>query len=227
MLKDSPVQSSVCPSQSFKGIKLIRKECSKRWPGNNKVYFRSNNANSLILSELVSSLEPICTLKKIGFGQSAIRNHILQWAVEKNRKLTDGYDFEKSRTPAKRALSSPTTDANESIDETDTETPSPDEACSSDGVNDISLLSFHTAHKSSVQCFSKSQPSEKMIQVAEGANFKCLSRNEVLIDRELDVLSVESSSSDRIDSSSGSTMSVDETDSGPDYDYDDEPEQAD
>ena len=80
----------------------------------------------------------------------AIRNHILQWANEKNRKLTDGYDFEvqllvrntsslllqhpiqlafwewnikhfipfflqKSRTPAKRALSSQTTDSNENI----------------------------------------------------------------------------------------------------------------
>ena len=65
---------------------------------------------------------------------------------------------------------------------------------------------------------------KKMIEVAEGANFICLSRNQV---QELDLLSVESSSSDSIDSSSGSTMSVDETDSGPDYNYDDEPEQAD
>lgn len=58
-------------------IKLIRKECSKRWPGNNKVYFRSNNANSLILSEMVSSLEPVCTLKEIGFGQSKSERHNL------------------------------------------------------------------------------------------------------------------------------------------------------
>ena len=40
---------------------------------------------------------------------------------------------------------------------------------------------------------------KKMIQVAEGANFKCLSRNEVLIEKELDLLSFESSSSDPID----------------------------
>ncbi|XP_068691367.1 uncharacterized protein [Montipora foliosa] len=187
--------------------------------------------------------------------------------IEKNwlwAKCNQKPHLTKSRTPAKRALSSPTTDANESIDETDTEKPSPDEACSSDGVNDISLLSAYSSQIICAVFFKKPTFSslsvkhhlapaakelkikhrgkgkyelalkiatelvtKKMIQVAEGANFKCLSRNEVLIEKELDVLSVESSSSDRIDSSSGSTMSVDETDSGPDYDYDDEPEQAD
>ena len=71
----------------------------------------------------------------------AIRNHILQWVNEKNRKLSDGYDFEvqflylvegvsnlgmelmqafffkqKSRTPAKRAItSSQATDLSQSI----------------------------------------------------------------------------------------------------------------
>lgn len=48
----------------------MRKESSKRWPGKKKVYFRSNNANSLILPELVFSLEPTYTVKQIGFGQS-------------------------------------------------------------------------------------------------------------------------------------------------------------
>ncbi|CAH3039189.1 unnamed protein product, partial [Porites lobata] len=27
-------------------IQMIRKECEKRWPGNHKIYFRSNNSNS-------------------------------------------------------------------------------------------------------------------------------------------------------------------------------------
>ena len=63
-------------------IKLIRKECSKRWPGNNKVYFRSNNVNSLILSEMVSTLEPLCTVKQIGFGQSKLRFFIKPWPNE-------------------------------------------------------------------------------------------------------------------------------------------------
>ena len=47
---------------------MIRKECEKRWPGNHKIYFRSNNSNSLVLSELCSSLLHICEIKAIGFG---------------------------------------------------------------------------------------------------------------------------------------------------------------
>ena len=49
---------------------MIRKECAKRWHGNTKIYFRSNNANSLILSELVSSLEPACEITEAGFRKS-------------------------------------------------------------------------------------------------------------------------------------------------------------
>ena len=62
---------------------------------------------------------------------------------------------------------------------------------------------------------------KEMVHVAEGANFKCLSRDDVVIEKELNLQSAESSTSDTIDSSSGSTMSVDETDSGAD-DYDDD-----
>ena len=47
---------------------MIRKECEKRWPGNHKIYFRSNNSNSLVLSEVCSSLLPLCEIKAIGFG---------------------------------------------------------------------------------------------------------------------------------------------------------------
>ncbi|KAL9976595.1 hypothetical protein ACROYT_G013916 [Oculina patagonica] len=59
---------------------------------------------------------------------------------EKNRKLNDGYDFEKSRAPAKRAISSDAVDLSESIDETDTEKPTSEdlgETCSV-AVDDIS-----------------------------------------------------------------------------------------
>ena len=55
-------------------IKIIRKECQKKWPGNSKIYFRSNNNNSLVLSELVSSLQAACELPEIGFGQGEDKN---------------------------------------------------------------------------------------------------------------------------------------------------------
>jgi len=51
-------------------IKLIRSECNKKWPGNTKVYFKGNNTNSLILSEMVMMLEPLAKIKEIGFGKS-------------------------------------------------------------------------------------------------------------------------------------------------------------
>ncbi|KAL9977482.1 hypothetical protein ACROYT_G014890 [Oculina patagonica] len=51
-------------------IKIIRKECQNKWQGNTKIYFRSNNNNSLILSELVSSLQASCELPEIEFGQA-------------------------------------------------------------------------------------------------------------------------------------------------------------
>ena len=49
-------------------LKMIRKECEKRLLGNHKIYLRSNNSNSLVLSELCSSLLAICKIKAIGFG---------------------------------------------------------------------------------------------------------------------------------------------------------------
>lgn len=51
-------------------INIIRKECGKQWAGNEKIYFKSNNGNSLVLSEMCSSLLPVCEIKKIRFGQS-------------------------------------------------------------------------------------------------------------------------------------------------------------
>ena len=142
-------------------------------------------------------------------------------------------------------------------DETDTEKPSLDEACSSEGVNDISHLSDYSAQIICAVIFKKATfrnlsvkkhlaPAAKelkikhrgkgkyelaleiasglvkkeMVCVAEGANFKCLSRDDVVIEKELQ--SAESNTSDTTDSSPGSTMSVDETDSGADYDDDDD-----
>ena len=53
-------------------IKIIRTECSKRWPGNSKVYFKNNNANSMLLSEMVLLLEQEVKIDEIGFGKSKL-----------------------------------------------------------------------------------------------------------------------------------------------------------
>ena len=53
----------------FFRVKLIRSECSKRWPGNTKVYFKGNEKNSLILSEMVLLIEPQAAIEEIGFGR--------------------------------------------------------------------------------------------------------------------------------------------------------------
>ncbi|RMX37465.1 hypothetical protein pdam_00011721 [Pocillopora damicornis] len=89
------------------------------------------------------SLLPVCEIKKIAFGQSAIRHHILQWALERNRKISDGYDFEKTRTPAKREKASSSSDLKDfsqsMIAVTDTSLPESTETA--DTVEDISNYS--------------------------------------------------------------------------------------
>ena len=64
---------------SFFRVKLIRSECSKRWPGNTKVYFKGNEKNSLILSELVLLIEPQAVIEEIGFGKSRLPVSPLLW----------------------------------------------------------------------------------------------------------------------------------------------------
>lgn len=51
-------------------VKIIRSVCLKRWPGNIKVYFKGNERNTTILSELVLLLEAQAAIKEIGFGRS-------------------------------------------------------------------------------------------------------------------------------------------------------------
>lgn len=66
---------------------MIRKECEKRWPGNNKIYFRSNNSNRLVLSEMCSSLLPLCEIKAIGFGESKDK-YIVSMTLRKDMRMT-------------------------------------------------------------------------------------------------------------------------------------------
>ena len=68
-------------------IKIIRKECEKRWPGNNKIYFRSNNSNSLVSSEMCSSLLPLCEIKAIGFGESKDK-YFVSMTLRKDMRMT-------------------------------------------------------------------------------------------------------------------------------------------
>ena len=50
-------------------IAVIRREASKVWPGNNKIYFKQSQVNLLKLEELTSKLAETCTLTEIGFGK--------------------------------------------------------------------------------------------------------------------------------------------------------------
>ncbi|RMX47841.1 hypothetical protein pdam_00025942, partial [Pocillopora damicornis] len=87
-------------------IAVVRREVGKIWPGNQKIYFKQNQANLLKLEEIASRLADTCSIPEIGFGREAIRLHILQWSQEKNRRIADGYDFEVEHTRAKRAKKS-------------------------------------------------------------------------------------------------------------------------
>ncbi|CAH3188065.1 unnamed protein product, partial [Porites lobata] len=91
-------------------IAVIRREAAKIWPGNQKIYFKQNPTNNLKLEELTEKLTGMCSVEEIGFGREAIRSHILQWSQEKNRRLSDSYDFEAEHTRAKRARKSPRLD---------------------------------------------------------------------------------------------------------------------
>lgn len=91
-------------------IAVIRREAAKIWPGNQKIYFKQNPTNNLKLEELTEKLTGMCSVEEIGFGREAIRSHILQWSQEKNRRLSDGYDFDAEHTRAKRAKKSPRLD---------------------------------------------------------------------------------------------------------------------
>ncbi|XP_015777414.1 PREDICTED: uncharacterized protein LOC107355354 [Acropora digitifera] len=82
-------------------IAVIHREVSKIWPGNQKIYFKQNPTNNLKLEELTEKLTGMCSVEEIGFGREAIRSHILQWSQEKNRRLSDGYDFDAEHTRAK------------------------------------------------------------------------------------------------------------------------------
>jgi len=47
--------------------------------GNTKVYFKGNEKNSLILSELVLLIEPQAAIEEIGFDKSRLPVSLLLW----------------------------------------------------------------------------------------------------------------------------------------------------
>ncbi|CAB4038831.1 Hypothetical predicted protein, partial [Paramuricea clavata] len=78
------------------------------------------------MEELVSQLEKRCSIERIGFGRECIRSHI-QWAHEKNRRLSDGYDYKAKFKPAKRARSSSSASDSTTLSSNTTESDSEDD----------------------------------------------------------------------------------------------------
>ncbi|KAL9972462.1 hypothetical protein ACROYT_G015576 [Oculina patagonica] len=84
-------------------ISIINQEARQLWPGNSKIHIKGDATTRLKMEELITRMEPMCSIPEIGFGRDAIKSHLLQWFHEKNRKIEDGYDYEATHKPAKRA----------------------------------------------------------------------------------------------------------------------------
>lgn len=72
---------------------LIVREAGKVSPENKNVQFKNSQTEASKLEELVSRVKQMCQISQIGFGRECIRQHIIQWAHEKNRRLNDGYYY--------------------------------------------------------------------------------------------------------------------------------------
>ncbi|CAH3153574.1 unnamed protein product, partial [Porites lobata] len=90
-------------SQYLEKISILNREAAVIWPGNTKLYIKGNGSTRLKMEEYITRMEKTCTIPDIGFGREAMKSHLLQWFHEKNRKIQDGYDYEATHKPAKRA----------------------------------------------------------------------------------------------------------------------------
>lgn len=61
--------------------------------GKHCVSFSRETLKELGIKSIGRQLELLKNVKSL-FATEAIRSHILQWSQEKNRRLSDGYDFE-------------------------------------------------------------------------------------------------------------------------------------
>ncbi|KAJ7380890.1 hypothetical protein OS493_004473 [Desmophyllum pertusum] len=125
---------------------IILREAAKLWSGNGKIYFK-NEHTKLQLEELTTKLLDMCSIPEIGFGYDAIRAHIIQWGQEKNRRITNGYDYEVQHKPAKRAKVSPQHIATPTScqDSSDSDTDTDHDESPSTSLEDMSLQSAKIA----------------------------------------------------------------------------------
>ena len=76
-------------NQNFNKIRETKKPSIERW---------TILINKIAISKIPCMFNIIKLLFKLitryFFAPEAIRSHILQWSQEKNRRLSDGYDFE-------------------------------------------------------------------------------------------------------------------------------------
>lgn len=48
---------------------MINQEARLIWPGNSKIHIKGNNNARLKMEELVTRMEPMCSIPEIGFGR--------------------------------------------------------------------------------------------------------------------------------------------------------------
>ncbi|KAJ7375838.1 hypothetical protein OS493_038503 [Desmophyllum pertusum] len=122
---------------------IILREAAKLWSGNGKIYFK-NEHTKLQLEELTTKLLDMCSIPEIGFGYE----HTLSSGVKrKNRRITNGYDYEVQHKPAKRAKVSPQHIATPTScqDSSDSDTDTDHDESPSTSLEDMSLQSAKIA----------------------------------------------------------------------------------
>ena len=48
---------------------MINQEARLLWPGNSKIHIKGNSNTRLKMEELVTRMEPMCSIPEIGFGR--------------------------------------------------------------------------------------------------------------------------------------------------------------
>lgn len=56
----------------FFRISFINQEARLLWPGNSKIHIKGNANTRLKMEELVTRMEPMCSIPEIGFGRGKV-----------------------------------------------------------------------------------------------------------------------------------------------------------
>ena len=73
---------------------MINQEARLLWQGNSKIHIKGNSNTRLKMEELVTCMEPMCSIPEIGFGRGE-----KQWARTSLKSfcpLKEDYNFEDS-----------------------------------------------------------------------------------------------------------------------------------